>query len=57
MTTVRSCGEGYICGALSRQQLATNFGSALGVGVGDIGVCAYAPNVRACVCVWWWWWW
>ncbi|PRW58639.1 hypothetical protein C2E21_2984 [Chlorella sorokiniana] len=44
IVTVQSCPTGYQCTALSRQQLATNFGSQLNVSVGDLGVCAYAPK-------------
>ena len=51
ITTVQSCAEGYQCTALSRQQLAANFGSQLDVTVGDLGICAYAP--QASQAAWW----
>lgn len=47
---MQSCPSGYQCTALSRQQLATNFGAQLNVSVGDLGVCAYAPQAsRSCM--------
>ena len=41
---MQSCPSGYQCTALSRQQLATNFGAQLNVSVGDLGICASAPQ-------------
>lgn len=46
IVTLQSCGAGYACAPLSRQQLATHFGSSLPLAVGDIGACVYAPAVR-----------
>ena len=47
ISTVTACRDpGYVCAALSRQQIDDRFGPQAQVALGQIGVCAYAPQVR-----------
>ena len=48
-----ACTAGYVCAALSSAQVASSFGASLPAAEGQLGVCAYAPNVSSVLASGW----
>lgn len=50
---MQTCAVGYMCAALTADEMAVALGAAAqALSVGDLGVCAYAPEVPSWACLW-----